>query len=362
MSFYITGIGTALPRFAVDQRLSADLARPMCCHASEHHRVLPTLYRRSMIKRRGSVLLDSEGSGDLQAFYPPAATAADPGPSTHERMQRYEREATPLALAAARAALAQGDWQPGDITDLITVSCTGFAAPGVDIALIKNLGLHPGVSRTFIGFMGCHGAFNGLRVAAAMTAANPDARVLLCAVELCSLHFAYGWNPQQIVANALFADGAAAVVGCHHAQHHDHAWRVTANGTCILPDSEEVMTWHIGDNGFAMTLSPRVPELIQQHLRPWLEPWLAANGLELSQVRSWAVHPGGPRVVSTVAAALDITNDAVADSLAVLAERGNMSSPTILFILDRLRQRGAPRPCVALGFGPGLTVEAVLFR
>lgn len=362
MTFHLMGVGTALPRFSVDQRTSADLARPLCCHADEHHKLLPKLFRLSMIQRRGSVLLESESGGHRQTFYPPAITEADPGPTTHDRMQRYTHEALPLAMSAARSAIEQAHWTPQDITDLVTVSCTGFAAPGVDIALIRELGLSRRVSRTSIGFMGCHGAFNGLRVAAALTAANPQSRVLLCAVELCSLHFAYGWNPQQIVANALFADGAAAVTGCHLPTPPPETWRIAANGTCIVPDTEDAMSWHIGDHGFVMTLSPHVPSLIQLHLRPWLEEWLESQGLTLSEVRSWAVHPGGPRVVSTVAAALDISNDAVADSLAIFAECGNMSSPTILFILDRLRQHDAPRPCVALGFGPGLTIEAVLFR
>jgi predicted naringenin-chalcone synthase len=122
------------------------------------------------------------------------------------------------------------------------------------------------------------------------------------------------------------------------------------------------MTWNIGDHGFTMTLSPRVPDLIAAHLRPWLEQWLGQHGLGLERVASWAVHPGGPRILSAVEKALGLPREATAVSREVLAACGNMSSPTVLFILDRLRERSAPRPCVALGFGPGLVAEAMLFR
>lgn len=121
------------------------------------------------------------------------------------------------------------------------------------------------------------------------------------------------------------------------------------------------MTWTIGDHGFQMTLSKRVPNLIATQLRPWLESWLRQNGLTLAEIGSWAVHPGGPRILDAVDEALDLGPNALAVSREVLAEHGNMSSPTILFILDRLRSSGAPRPCVALGFGPGLMAEAMLF-
>ena len=173
------------------------------------------LYRRTHVARRGSVLLDGHGDSTeqpRQSFYQPALAEADRGPTTRERMQRYEEEAAALALAAARSALAESGVTPQQITHVVTVSCTGFVAPGVDVALIKGLGLWLNVSRTNVGFMGCHGALNGLRTAAAYATSNPAARVLMVAVELCSLHYFYGWDPEKIVANALFADGAAAVV------------------------------------------------------------------------------------------------------------------------------------------------------
>jgi predicted naringenin-chalcone synthase len=227
---------------------------------------------------------------------------------------------------------------------------------------MRGLGLPATVERTHVGYMGCHGALNGLRVARGYADADPGARVLLCAVELCSLHYYYGWSPGLMIANALFADGAAAVVGAPAAAAPADAWCAAATGSCLVPDSAKAMTWTVGDHGFEMSLARQVPALIAQHVRPWLEAWLAREGVALEEVGSWAVHPGGPRILDAVEEGLGLPRAATAVSRAVLAEHGNMSSPTVLFVLGRLWAAGAPRPCVALGFGPGLVAEAALFR
>jgi len=283
-------------------------------------------------------------------------------------MQRYAREALPLALSASRGAFAEDGIAPRDVTHLVTVSCSGFDAPGVDIALIKQLGLPATVGRLNVGFMGCHGALNGLRAAQSIGAAEPSAVVLLCAVELCSLHYQYGADPEQLVANAIFADGAAALVGrAERAQRPEQApvkdgWSLVSCGSCLIPETEDAMTWRVGDHGFEMTLSARVPSLIEQHLRPWLVDWLGQSGRTLEEIRSWAVHPGGPRILTSVVSALGLPREATAVSEQVLAECGNMSSPTVLFVLDRLRRQAAPGPTVALAFGPGLVAEAALIE
>jgi predicted naringenin-chalcone synthase len=280
------------------------------------------------------------------------------GPSTAERMAVYVEHGPPLAGQAARRALEEARLAPDAITHLVTVSCTGFAAPGFDLGLIQALQLRPTVERTHVGFMGCHGALNGLRIARAYADADAKARVLLCAMELCSVHYHYTWNPKRLVGNALFGDGAAAVVGMAGAAD----WCASASGSCLFPQSQHAMTWTIGDHGFDMTLSAKVPGLIAANLRPWLETWLGELGLTISAIGSWAVHPGGPRIVTAVESALGIDRSQTWASREILTRFGNMSSPTILFILERLRQARAPRPCVALGFGPGLVAEAALFR
>lgn len=318
------------------------------------------LYQRTRIQRRSSVLLEAaDGARPRQSFFPRAEDQADRGPGTEARMRRYAREAAPLACAASERALLAAGLTASHISHLVTVSCTGAVSPGFDVALMNALPLASTVSRTHVGFMGCHGALNGLRAAAALAQADPASRVLLCAVEVCSLHFAYGNDPEKAVANALFADGAAAVV--LGAEAPSGAWRLQASGSCLFPGSADAMTWRIGDYGFEMTLSPAVPHLIAQHLPSWIANWLLQHGLTVPEVRSWAIHPGGPRILTAAASCLNLAPDASAVSQEVLADCGNMSSPTILFILDRLRRRAAPWPCVALAFGPGLSVEAALF-
>jgi predicted naringenin-chalcone synthase len=367
MTLAILGLGTALPPDAIDRQRAVAIARAVCCHTEEQAAVLPSLYRQSGIETRhmvfgrdviDDVLNKTTRSGSV---FLPTGRLDDRGPTTGQRMAAYARAAPPLAVAAAARALHESALPPTAITHLVTVSCTGFTAPGLDVALIQGLGLAAAVERVQVGFMGCHGAVNGLRVARAFAGADPGARVLLCAVELCSLHYHYGWDPKKMVANALFADGAAAVVGASAATGSDSTWQLAATGSCLFPDSEYAMTWDIGDHGFEMTLSTKVPGLIARQLGPWLDDWLARQGLSVQQVGSWAVHPGGPRVLGAVMECLGLPPETMATSREVLAECGNMSSPTVLFILERLRRRQAARPCVVLGFGPGLVAEAALF-
>jgi predicted naringenin-chalcone synthase len=354
MGLAILGLGTAVPPCGVSQGRAAALTSAVAGHSEDEADKLAILYGLTGIARRHVALLD-EGE-----VVPPAVGGSPDGPPTGWRMRRYEERIGPVARLAAADALGQAGADPASVTHLVTVSCTGFVAPGFDLGLVRDLRLDPCVQRTHVGFMGCHGALNGLRVARALAAGEPGSRVLLCAAELCSLHFRYGGGAGQSVTNALFADGAAAVVAAPAVDAPGAAWRVVANGSVLVPGTEDAMTWRVGDHGFEMTLSPEVPGLIRGHLVDWLVAWLARQGLRPADVGSWAVHPGGPRILDAVRDALGLGRDALDDSRAVLASYGNMSSPTVLFILDRLIRRGAPRPCVMLGFGPGLVAEAAL--
>ncbi len=354
MSFSIWGLGTALPELHATQERAAGLINRASGYDAEQSLWVESLYRKTGVRHRHLAMLEH-----IDEILD--APGHHPGFPTRWRMERYEELAAPLADLAAGRALAAAGVEASEITHLVTVSCTGFAAPGFDLALFDSLGLGPGTQRTHVGFMGCHGALNGLRVARAFAASDRSARVLVCAVELPSLHFRYEPDPRLTVVNALFADGAAAVVGRAEPLDEADAWRLVAGGSALVPGTADSMTWRIGDKGFEMTLSQKVPATIGEHLRPWLVAWLAGHGLAIADVASWAIHPGGPRVLDATEHALGLKAEATLESRAVLADLGNMSSPTILFILDRLRRRGAPRPCVALGFGPGLVIEAALF-
>lgn len=354
MSFTIRGWGTAVPEFAIAQDRAAEWTSKIAGHNDAETRRLAALYRRTGIRERRAAILDNpEG---------PSGAGRAMSATTRWRMERYDDLVRPLARSAAGRALLESRAEPSSITHLVTVSCTGFSAPGFDLDLIATLGLDFGVQRTHVGFMGCHGALNGLRVARALAESVPGSRVLLCAAELCSLHFREPTEPEAIVANSLFADGAAAVVGWSQGTGTgDESWRVVGGGSCLVPDSGDAMSWQIGDRGFAMTLSPRVAGIIGRSLGPWLDSWLGSFGLAVADVGCWAVHPGGPRILTAFEESVGLGREATEISREVFAEFGNMSSPTVLFILDRLRRRGSALPCVALAFGPGLAIEATLF-
>jgi predicted naringenin-chalcone synthase len=298
-------------------------------------------------------------------FFPKRVDEDDRGPTTHARMEKYEEHALALAMESCEAALADADQAVSEITHLVTVSCSGFYAPGFDVGLIQQLGLSPETSRTHVGFMGCHGSFNALRVAKAYVEADPKAVVLVCSVELCSLHHHYGWAMDKVIANALFSDGSAAVV-CRAAPKDEiplqTKYKLIRNGSHVLPGTKGAMSWRIGDHGFEMTLSQKVPSLIEQNLEAWMTGFLAKEGLTIEDVTGWAIHPGGPRILDSCITALSISSDHLIPSREILSRYGNMSSATILFLLDRFQEEPNHGPVVALGFGPGLTIEAMLLN
>lgn len=362
MSAHILGIGTALPAGSIAQTEAAEIAVGLSCRTPVQSGTLRRLYRLSGVEQRHSVLVGPRQNGTpLQTFYQPPADEFDGGPTTQARMQAYATHAPKLARQAARAALADAGVAPADITHMVIVSCTGFYAPGLDCSLIESLELPATTARVQVGFMGCHGALNGLRVAQALVGSDPHATVLLCAVEICSLHYVYAWDPEQAVANALFADGAAALVLGQADETASRHWRLQGQSSVLIPETRGLMSWEIGDHGFVMGLSSKLPEAIRREIPGWLAGWLATHNLTIEAVRSWAVHPGGPRILASVADSLGLAPEALRTSREVITQFGNMSSPTVLFVLQRLCSRQAPTPCVALAFGPGIVAEAALF-
>ena len=352
MTARILAIGTATPRGFISQEQARALSR-LFVPESVPDVVLDRIHRASGIDTRHSCILDPvHGTQSLYTNDPNSR-----GPSTAARLKRYAEHAAPLALEAASSALRSAELTPGKVTHLITASCTGFTAPGVDHALVWRLGLDPGVSRTSIGFMGCHAALNALRVARDIVQADPRAVVLLVCVELCTLHMHFSDRRDQLIANALFADGSAAAV---IASSESHAPCIHASRSRLIPASADLMSWGIGDHGFEMTLGVTVPDVIARELSTWIDDVLLSAGLARAQIGAWAVHPGGPKVIDTVAAALTLDSDHVRESRDVLRRFGNMSSPTILFILDQFMRSRRPRPWVAMAFGPGLAAELVL--
>ncbi len=363
LGFNLTAIATRTPDHPISQQALSACAQSRCASTQPQRDKVGRVFDRTTVKSRACVVASNgstpKGMDRLGQLMPLPTDAADRGPSIGDRMRLYEREALPLAIGVLQDALERASVKPQDVSHLVAVSCTGFIAPGLDLSLIERLGLPPGVGRTSVGFMGCHGALNGLRVMDAMGRASPGRPVAMVCVELCSIHFQYGYNAQHVVANALFADGAAAVVGVASRGSKDGV-RLLAQASTIVPDSSGAMAWRIRDHGFEMTLSPEVPALVKTNLRPWLTAWLSGQGLTLNDIQGWAIHPGGPKVIDAVASSLGLTDGLCEPSRSVLAEHGNMSSPTVLFIVERLIAQGTRGRSVVLAFGPGLVIEAAL--
>jgi predicted naringenin-chalcone synthase len=346
----LLGLGTAVPDRAMAQSAWVPIADRIA-PSTVDRAVTERLARRSGIERRHCDTADRPGEA---TFYP-----SDPGgrgPGTAARMTRFVAAARPMAAEAARDAIRRAGTDAAAITHVVTASCTGFEAPGPDQWLVEDLSLPRKVRRTNVGFMGCHAAVNALATASAIAQAEPAARVLVCCVEICSVHLHYGARLDRLVANTLFADGAAAAVVGMGTGHP----RLACFDSVLLPDSRDEMAWTVGDHGFEMTLGARVPEILQSRVGAWIGSTLEREGLRIGEVGGWAIHPGGPRVIEAVLGSLGLGEHAGSQSREILRAFGNMSSATLLFILDRLERARVPRPWVGMAFGPGLAGESML--
>jgi predicted naringenin-chalcone synthase len=287
---------------------------------------------------------------------------------TGARMRRFVTEAMPLGKEAIGAALADAGLAASDVGLLTVVSCTGYATPGLDIMLARDLGMSDAVQRLHIGHMGCYAALPGLGATADFVTARSRPAVMLC-LELTSLHVqpttdtARSGAPtsedlQQMVAHALFSDAAAAVVLAPDAPGYEVV-DVVARTDVSTADH---MTWDVTDLGFKMGLSPKVPDVLGRHARPVVEELLARHGLAVGDVEGWAIHPGGRKIVEVVGDVLDLSDAQLAPSYDVLRDAGNCSSATVLLVLDRMPDVPVGGWAVAMAFGPGLTLYAALLR
>ncbi len=354
----ILAIETAVPPTVLPQSRARDLLASQPGRSRLGERLTRAAFDASAIDTRRTVLPELADGGATAFLADEVVLPA----TTGERNRVYAQEATALGVAAARRALAASGIGASEVTHVVTVSCTGFVSPGPDLAIVQALGLPPQTARLHIGFMGCCGAFPALRAADAACRADPDAVVLVVCIELCTVHLGASDDPEQIVAMSLFGDGAAAaVVAARPAA--GPALALDGFLTSVLPDSVDEMTWTIGDQGFVMRLSARVPAHLGAGIRDALAPLVP----DAASVGAWAVHPGGRAILDRVEEGLALPATALDDSRAVMREFGNMSSATVLFVLRRMLAAdtgGAParqRIC-AMAFGPGLTLEAALLR
>ena len=368
MPAYVLSIGTAVPATVLPQPYVRDLLTGQPGVDRRTSRLVRAAFDASGIDNRHTVLAELGGDQPDAGARFLAPDVGAPTPGTRLRNELYRRHAPELLHAAASDALRAGHVDPADVTHLITVSCTGFFAPGPDQLLVERLGLDPRVERFHLGFMGCHAAFPALRAARAFCATRPDAVVLIVCVELCTLHLQPPTDHDRILASALFADGAAAaVVTAAPPPAGRRSLRLDALHTELTGSGSADMTWTIGDAGFEMVLSGYVPRLLGERIEKVVAPLFDADpalaGRPFAEVPRWAVHPGGRSILDKVQRALALGDDQLAPSRDVLRRHGNMSSATVLFVLRDLLTGPAPddpeRVC-ALAFGPGLTVETAL--
>lgn len=362
MDVGITAIGTANPAYKQDQATTAEILSTGLRLKPSERRFLKSVYKSSGIEFRHSVLSDYCQKPGEFIFFP--NNADTPFPSTSKRMQAYKEHALPLAIMAINNCLNQNVMlDTSIITHLITISCTGMYAPGIDIEIIKTLHLNSHTQRTAINFMGCYGAFNGIKLAHDICRADSSAVVLVVAIELCTLHIQQDMKISNIVSSAIFADGAAAII-IQSISKKNKYFKLNSFYCDLIPQTDNEMAWTISDQGFDILLSSYVPEVIQSGIAAFTHNLLEKNALVKSDIGLYAIHPGGLRILRACESALNITAIDNRYSYHVLNQYGNMSSATILFVLkeiwDDLTLSDHHKNIFSCAFGPGLTLESML--
>lgn len=363
MKSAITAIGIANPRYCRAQSETAEIVAAGLKLKLAEKRLLKSVYKATGILQRHSVLSDyCKFPGEFE-FFP--NDPAEPFPTTAMRMKIYKENALQLSLEAIHNCLTANVKNKNEITHVITVSCTGLYAPGIDIEIVQQLKLNPSIKRTAINFMGCYGAFNGIKVADDICRAQTNAKVLLVCVELCTIHFQKNWTMDNIISNAIFGDGAAAIM-IESASEHQKSLRIESFYCDILPQTSNEMAWHVADFGFDIVLSTYVPEVIEKGIATFTEKLLHQSGHAFADIDFYAIHPGGVKILQACEKALQISKEDNRYAYHVLEQYGNMSSPTILFVLkkiwDDLKTHDHHKNIFSCAFGPGLTLESMMLK
>lgn len=360
----ITSIGIATPKYKQSQQETVKFISTLLNLTPAKKRILTAIYKATGIEYRHSVLNDyCKIPGEFE-FFPNHPD--DPFPSTSARMEIYKANALQLSINAINDCLTHlNDIEKTEITHLITVSCTGMYAPGIDIELVHYLKLNPSTKRTCINFMGCYGAFNGIKVADSICRAEPQAKVLVVCVELCSIHIQKKTHLDHLFSNAIFADGAAAVLIESNPSHQKY-FSLDAFHCDLLPSTHQEMAWHIADHGFDIVLSSYIPQIIQTGIAIFIQSLLTQHTFTLADIDFYAIHPGGLKILQACEKSLQIHKTENKYAYQILRNYGNMSSATILFILkaiwDDITDADHQKTILGCAFGPGLTLEAMLLK
>jgi alkylresorcinol/alkylpyrone synthase len=364
----IISIGTAVPAhrhrqediLPFMQRIYGLGGGPELVRSRDAGRKLKFLYHQSGIETRYSVIPDYTRPIGQWQFYPPTENL-EPFPSLELRMKWYREHAAPLSLTAIRNCL-EGVLEVSEITHLITVSCTGMSAPGLDLEIAEALGLPATVFRTSVNFMGCYAAVHALKLAHALAGTGTGSKILVVCTELCTLHFQQEPTLDNMLSSLLFADGSAAALVVSD-EHPGKGLRLKQFYSEIVREGQRDMTWDLSSTGFRMTLTSYVTDLIRADFAGLVRNALNKSGIGKNHISHWCVHPGGRKILDAIYDSLSFTNGHLDHSYAVLQQFGNMSSPTILFVLKRILDQlpdNQPNCIFGAAFGPGLTMETFI--
>lgn len=358
MAVYIHAIETLTPEHRYAQEFVADMMRRWT-KDTKARRYIDKIYQESGIDTRHSVVDDFDSNQDGSFFC--RDNHGEPlEPSTATRNTLYTKHSKPMFAGVAERLLTGAEgFSRADVTHVITVSCTGFYNPGPDLQIVQSLNLRPETERYHLGFMGCYGAFPAMRMAKQFCEANENAVVLVVCLEFCTLHLQLNTDVDSIIANSLFADGAAGILVSAQ-KPSNRAIKIESYASAILPEGAADMAWTIGDRGFDMVLSKYVSKIIGLNVRELVSELLAKHHLSLEEMDTWAIHPGGKSILDRVQQALELESEQIQDSRAVLREFGNMSSATVLFVLKRIFERKTNERIGLMAFGPGLSVESAM--
>lgn len=358
-SAYIHTIETAVPEYKYRQQDLRDIMKETVGKTDREKRIIHHLYAKSGINTRYSVVDDFSDRDTPRLFF--NGQGASPG--TKSRNDIYIEQGRKLFVEVAEKLLKNSRFSADEITHLVTVSCTGFYAPGPDFDIIQSLGLDPSVERYHLGFMGCYASIPALKMAQQFCLANENATVLVVSVELCSIHFQANTQMDNLLSSTVFSDGGAGAVVSSR-KPLNSGYQINGFASSINKKGEEDMAWSIGDTGFNMILSNYIPELLRDGMDGFLNNILAQFGMDQKEIELWAVHPGGKAILDKLESSTSVPVGSTKPSRRILSKYGNMSSATILFVLKELLEQHSDQTVektLAMSFGPGLTLESALF-
>lgn len=356
---FIHNIETATPPYCYRQDEIRDRMKEIVPGDDRDKRIIHHLYGRSGIETRYSVVDDFRTNGSHSLFF--NGQGATPG--TKNRNETYINEGRKLFVDVAKKLLESSSFSPDDITHLITVSCTGFYAPGPDFDIIRATGIPATVERYHLGFMGCYASIPALKLAHQICKANSNANIMIVSVELCTIHFQANNQMDNLLSSSVFADGGAGAI-ISNKPPDKSGYRIDGFASAITENGAEDMAWSIGDQGFNMTLSNYIPEILGDGLEDFLKPVFEQFSVTLDDISEWGVHPGGRAILDKVEQAMELPKNMLSASRTVLSDYGNMSSATILFVLKELLNQKSDYKgkTLAMAFGPGLTIESALLE